>query len=144
MDLTKLVRVVTTQHKVTTDREKSEKHCDVSVVSFSVVQNTARQAMKDKKYAKGRERLLATQKMLDRCATTDEQQEEYDIFIREVETLDGSLMDLLDEKAKKSSSDKATKVFLDLQSLPHVQFQAGSKKDISSRKKHVGEYKQLL
>jgi hypothetical protein len=40
--------------------------------------------------------------------------------------------------------DKATKTYFNLKSLPHVEYQAGSKKDVSKRKKHGGELKKLL
>lgn len=145
MDRTKVVKVYSVSCKTTVDRTKSENNCDVSVVSLSAVQNAARRAMVSSEFAEARDRLLATQKMLDRCATTDEQQEEYDIYIREVEKLDDCLRELTCGTGKsKITKDQAMKVFFDLQAVPHVQFQAGSKKDVSSRKKHVGEYKELL
>jgi hypothetical protein len=146
MDKTRVVRVYTERRKVTDDRSKSESHCDVSVVSLSAVQNTARLAGNHQDYQAARDRLLSTQKLLDRCATTDEQQEEYDIFIREIEKLDECLLELAsgESRNKKALMEQATKIFFNSQTVSLVQFQSGSKKDVSSRKKHVGEYKQLI
>jgi len=120
-----------------------EEHCEVSVVGLSVTQQTAKLLLGEEKlYEAARNKLISAQMLFDRTATNDEQQEEYDIFVREIEPLDSCLRDLITGRNNKAISERAAKIF-DLQSAPLIQFQAGSKKDISNRKKHVGETKDL-
>lgn len=150
----------------------SEK-ADVSVISYSALQNATNWSLKERAYEPSLEHLLATQKLLDRIALSDEQQEEYDIFIRACGNVDSMLKSLsqsskIDQKGilqtlsegfensiffvfpfgsgsnQIVALDKATQVFFDLKAQPHPDFLAGSRKDVSKRRKHVGELQSLI
>jgi hypothetical protein len=79
---------------------------------------------------------------LDRAAVTDEQQEEYDIFVQQTEELERQLAKT--DKTKKVLQDQTAKVLFDKCSSPVNQFYSGTHKQVGTRKKHVGELQALL
>jgi len=141
LDSTKCLRVVSHLQPITMDRAVTEKEADVAVLALSSVQNVAARALVNKEYKEARQCLFSMQQLLDRLAQTDEQQEEYDIFVKVSQELDIELEKLI--KNPEKVSDKSAKVFYNYKAAPKVMFLAGTRKDISKRKKHVGELKQL-
>jgi len=82
MDGTKCMRVITKKLRITKKREKCENNCDVAVISMTAIQGAARKSLDKKLYQESRDDLYDIQRLLDRIAVNDEQQEEYDIFIQ--------------------------------------------------------------
>jgi len=142
LDSTTCLRVVSYSQKHTSDREQAEKHGNVAVLALATVQLASIQALNDKDFKEARNKLFGMQRLLDRLAQTDEQQEEYDIFIQRSNELDAELRPLA-ESSKKKLSDKGAKCFYNYKAAPLTMFLAGTRKDISKRKKHVGEIKRL-
>jgi len=142
LDSTSCVRVISVKKPLTKKREVSEKHGNVAVLALATVQLASTEALQLKLFNEARMRIFRMQRLLDRLAQNDEQQEEYDIFIQKTTELDQELETLISGNAKKVS-DKAAKVFYNYKAAPKVLFLAGTRKDISKRKKHVGEIKSL-
>jgi len=140
LDSTKCLRIISAKKPISFDREKAEKYGDVAVLAVGAVQSAAKLAL-NKEYKEARKKLFVMQQLLDRLAQSDEQQEEYDIFIKFSQELDSELKSLTSSNTKVS--DKAAKCFYTYRTAPKIQFLAGSRKDISTRKKHVGEIKKL-
>jgi len=82
--------------------------------------------------------------LLDRIAVNDEQQEEYDIFIQKSEELDDQLRALARVGKKAKVSDNNARVLYFFKNVPKNEFLCGSRKDVSKRKKHIGEIRQLV
>jgi len=82
LDGTKCMRVFSRNQKISTKRERTEKYADVAVLSMAACQSSSRIALEKKDYESARETLFITQRLLDKIAVTDEQQEEYDIYIQ--------------------------------------------------------------
>jgi len=141
-DFNKVMRVITQQQMATFQRSKAEESVDVSVIAFTATQGAAIRSLVDRAYSDSLTSLLSTQKLLDRVSVNDLQQEEYDIYIKLIYDLDVTLRGLT-AKSQILSVDKATQTFYDTKSLSYTEFVAGSRKDISKRKKHVGELKSL-
>jgi len=136
------VRVISVTKALTKDRDVAEKHGNVSVLALTTVQMASIQALQNKQFKEAKMRIFVMQRLLDRLAQTDEQQEEYDIFIQKTTELDEELSSLIKGSSKKVS-DKAARVFYTYKAAPKALFLAGNRKDISKRKKHVGEIKKL-
>jgi len=71
------------------------------------------------------------------------QQEEYDIYIQKSEELDVQLRTLESYGKKAKVSDAAARVIYFYKNAPKNEFLCGARKDISKRKKHIGELKKL-
>jgi len=142
LDSTKCLRILSEYQNITQDRDISEKDGDVAVISLTTIQTAVTHALTHKEYKEARQCLFSTQHLLDRLAQTDEQQEEYDIYAKQSQDLDIELR-ILAEHPNAKVSDKAAKVLYELRATPMIKFLAGSRKDVSKRKKHVGELKQL-
>jgi len=129
-----LIRVLNTTLKVTGDRTESEKECNVSILGLDAVQQAAKIAQSGN-HSMARNQLLSVTKLLQRAATSNIQQEEYSNFISTSEDLDTTLLNL---QTRKGSSDDATvKTLQRMKTIGINLFQAGSKKDVSKRKKHT-------
>jgi len=130
----------------TKDLEDAEREADVSVLGHAALQHAAHLAVLDKDYEGARDRLFEMLTLLERIATSDLQQEEYDIFVEKSEQLDAELKPLASHKKKEKEAkvgDGAAKCFYFYQHASKQLFLAGARKDISHRKKHVGEIKRL-
>lgn len=146
LDGMKCVRVMTEGKKVTTSTRKAEKKGDVAVIALNAIQQSAKIALQEENYEEARMALYSVQSLLDRLAQTDEQQEEYDIFIQRSEELEKELKKYVNKKSSKGGkvNDASAKVFFSMKNAAKIDYLAGTRKDISSRKKHVGELKSLL
>lgn len=114
-------------------------------MSVHALHQAANFALTSDEYLAARQYLVTYQQLLDRAAQTDVQQEEYDIFLKLSEELDRELSQLMKTAKKRTTlSDTATKILYEMRSLPKQQCLAGVRKDISNRKKHIGEIKRLL
>jgi uncharacterized protein YcbK (DUF882 family) len=141
----KCARVITSHRPITRSRSKSERNADVAVLSVHALHQAANFALTSDEYLAARQYLVTYQQLLDRAAQTDVQQEEYDIFLKLSEELDRELSQLMKTAKKRTTlSDTATKILYEMRSLPKQQCLAGVRKDISNRKKHIGEIKRLL
>eukprot|EP01125_Pyxidicula_operculata_P017748 TRINITY_DN6254_c0_g1_i1.p1 TRINITY_DN6254_c0_g1~~TRINITY_DN6254_c0_g1_i1.p1 ORF type:complete len:945 (-),score=192.51 TRINITY_DN6254_c0_g1_i1:14-2848(-) len=140
LDSSKCVKVLTTTHSVTLKRDEAEKTANVALMALSAIQNAALRSLNDKEYKEARESLFIMQRLLDRIAQSDEQQEEYDIFIQNLENIDKELQSLI---KKKKLTDAGARMLYSLKAMSKTPLLAGSKKNVSNRKKHVGEIKKL-
>uniref|UniRef100_A0A6B2L0L5 VWFA domain-containing protein n=1 Tax=Arcella intermedia TaxID=1963864 RepID=A0A6B2L0L5_9EUKA len=141
-DGSKCLRVLSDSRPTTTSRSTAEKNADVALLALEAIQAACSRALLKKEYKEARLNLFTMQHLIDRCAETDEQQEEYDIFVKQVEELDLELKKLMDKPHDKIS-DQAAKVLYELKSASKSQFLCGKRKDVTKRKKHVGEIKML-
>mmetsp|Transcript_14797 Transcript_14797/g.16430 ORF Transcript_14797/g.16430 Transcript_14797/m.16430 type:complete len:851 (-) Transcript_14797:59-2611(-) len=137
------VRVINCKKKITVNRKRAEKKADVSVIAMNGVQQSAKMALEKKMYKDARINLFTTQTLLDRVAQTDEQQEEYDIFIQQSEELERQLSKTKSGK-KSVIQDDTAKVLFSQKHSPMNQYVSGRRKQISGRKKHAGELQALL
>lgn len=133
-DKTKKVRVIQAWLNVTGDRSLSESDCNISVLGLSAVQQAAKTAQAGD-YVRARNNLLSVIKLLQRASKSIIQQEEYSNFISMSEDLDTALLNM--QSSKGSSSDATIKTLQRMKTITLVPFMAGSKKDLSKRKKHT-------
>lgn len=146
----KCVRVVSAALESSTDRKVCEANLDVAILSACSIQEAIRMAQ-CKQLAEARQHLYATQRLLDRAATTNAQQEEYDIFIEQSDELETELKSCERRlKTSKKSDDMLTDTTVKLfyrknqQGLNTYLSGERKKKVVSQRKNHIGEIKQLL
>lgn len=145
-DGSKLLRVLTRALKASTDRAAVEKsNVDVSVVGTCALRTAAGMVVTAREYAAARDHLLAVQRMLDRAATVDAQQEEYDAFVDQADKLDDTIAKLQLSKKKRLDDDSST-LLNQMLATQRSSLLAGSRKRdlVAGRKRHVGELKKLI
>jgi small GTP-binding protein len=141
----KCQRVITQLLPVTTSRKKAEKHIDVAIVALNCLQQCGKMCLESEdNFMTARRVIFATQDLLDKAAQNDEQQEEYDIFLQRSAELDSELAKFTTKGRKEKMTDLTTKIFYEMKNKYRVDLQCGKKKDISTRKNHIGEIKKLL
>lgn len=146
----KCVRVISASLEKSTDLKVCETNLDVAVFSSCAIQEAIRLAQNNQ-LTEARQHLFACQRLLDRAATTNSQQEEYDIFIEQSDDLDTELKNC---ERRAAHSKKTAEIFTDTSvKLFHRKNQQGltiylsgerKKKAVTQRKNHIGEIKQLI
>jgi hypothetical protein len=136
-DKSKYLRVVSAMLTVTKDRALAEKDCNVSIIALNAVQQSAKIAQKGD-YALARHDLLAVQRLLQRCAETIVQKEEYGNFVTWSEDLDTALINL-QQRGGGRMDDATAKTLQRMKTIQKSWFLAGSKKEeiVAKRKKHT-------
>lgn len=126
--------------------DEAEKDVDIAALSLSAIQRAASLCVLDKNYKLAHQALSQMMQLLERIATTDVQQEEFDIFVEKSDELEAALKPLTSTSLSSFSlsvSDATAKCFYFYQHAPLALFLAGARKDIRNRKKHVGQLKKL-
>eukprot|EP01130_Rhizamoeba_saxonica_P007606 TRINITY_DN3074_c0_g1_i1.p1 TRINITY_DN3074_c0_g1~~TRINITY_DN3074_c0_g1_i1.p1 ORF type:complete len:918 (-),score=249.55 TRINITY_DN3074_c0_g1_i1:85-2631(-) len=142
LDGTKCIRVISHKKRCTESRSRTEGHTDVATVAVSAVQCISNIALEKEDYALCRDILFGYQRLLDRVAETDEQQEEYDIFIDKSQGIDACLKDIVEYNRRVT--DAAARKFYWGRSATLNDFVCGARKNIHNRKGHIGEIKALI
>lgn len=147
LDGAQVLRVVSMRRKVTFKLDKALKAIDVSAfscwamqtVSSDLVQSSLR--LKPGMIQSARRLLQQTQNVLEEYVETPVQAEEYDVFVGQRRDLDA----ILARNAQAAQlSDAATRAVYASKSQPLSTMVAGCRRDISNRKKHIGELKALI
>jgi len=107
------------------------------------IRGAAKKSLDKKLYEEARNDLFDIQRLLNRIAITDEQQEEYDIFIQKSEEIDTKLRHLAKQGKKAKMTDEVARVLYYFKNVTKNEFLSGSRIDVSKLKKHIGEIKKL-
>jgi GTPase SAR1 family protein len=146
LDGAKMLRVFSTQKKITTKLEKALKAMDVSAFGCFILQHASKGlvesslSLKEHSVRDARRLLYQAQLILEEYVETPVQAEEYDVFVEARKALEPLLKS--NSKSKKLS-DEAAKAVYQGKSQNISSLQAGCRRDISGRKKHLGEIKAL-
>lgn len=146
MDGAKVLRVFSITKKVTYQLQKALKAIDVSAFGCWVIQHVSKQlveastALKENSIRDARRTLQQAQMLLEQYVETPVQAEEYDVFVEARRALEPLLKH---NSSSKKLSDEAAKAVYQGKSQSINSLQAGCRRDISSRKKHIGELKVL-
>lgn len=147
LDGAKVLRVFTTQKKVTYKLEKALKAIDVSVFSCWAMQHVSSMlvgsslSLKENSVRDARRFLQQVQNVLEQYVETPVQAEEYDVFVGQRREFE---LTLLSSARAKKLTDEAAKAVYSAKSQSIATMQAGCRRDLSSRKKHIGELKSLI
>lgn len=138
LDGTKCLRVITKEQMITTDRDKAEKNCSVSVLGSHAVRECAKLAKKGE-YRTAKLMLYTTQKLADRVCkqktATTTQMEEYSAFIASASGLEKELQ-LYDERSQISTrSDRSAQVLYESMQMSRTNFLSGAAKRERVKKK---------
>jgi hypothetical protein len=108
---------------------------------FSLSFQVAKLAIETHKFRKARLLLFSIQGMLDRIASNDVQQEEYDMFIQQTADLDRTLAQCEREnegkKKKRDISDKMANRLYNMRAAPQDAFLSSTRKDVSNKKRNL-------
>lgn len=147
LDGAKVLRVFTTQKKVTYKLEKALKAIDVSVFSCWALQHVSTAivgtslSLKDNAVRDARRFLQQAQNVLEQYVESPVQAEEYDVYVTQRKEFE---LTLLGSSRGKKLTDEAAKAVYAAKSQSIATMQAGCRRDLSSRKKHIGELKALI
>lgn len=147
LDGAKLLRVFTSRKKVTYTVEKALKSVDVSVFSCWALQHVSTTlvgsstSLKDHAVRDARRFLQQVQNVLEQYVETPVQAEEYDVYVAQRKEFE---LTLLGSARAKKLTDEAAKAVYAAKSQSIATMQAGCRRDLSSRKKHIGELKTLI
>jgi len=146
LDGAKALRVFSAKKKVTYKVEKALKAIDVSAFGCWVLQHASKGlvdaslSLKEHTIRDARRLLQQAQNVLEEYVETPVQAEEYDVFVDARKAIEPLLKV---NSSEKKLSDEAAKAVYQGKSQPISSLQAGCRRDISNRKKHIGELKSL-
>lgn len=126
----RFVRVYTVKRKVTYDRFKAEVSTDVAIVSTTCIQVAAKLCLEKGEFDKARLILLSTQRMLERIAVSNEQQEEYEKYVKISFDLDRLIRDRIVKK-RETLGDTEISRLRNLSTIPLSTLQSSSKKEVT-------------
>lgn len=119
------LRTISRSLRTTTKRSRAEQRMDASVVATAAIRGCA-QLGRDQEAAAGHEKLHAWRRMMERGCLSDEQQEEFGMFVMHAEDLEAQL------QACKSGcgrvTDAAAAEFLRKTQQPRVSFLSAERK----------------
>lgn len=147
LDGAKVLRVFTSNKKVTYTLEKALKAIDVSVFSCWALQHISTTlvgsslSLKDNAVRDARRFLQQVQNVLEQYVETPVQAEEYDVYVAQRKEFE---LTLIGSARAKKLTDEAAKAVYAAKSQSIATMQAGCRRDLSSRKKHIGELKSLI
>lgn len=145
-DGAKLLRVFSTTKKITYQLPKALKALDVSAFACWALQHASKglvessSSLKENTVRDARRLLYQAQQILEEYVETPVQAEEYDVFVDARKALEPLLRANV---SSKKLSDEAAKAAYQGKSQNINSLQAGCRRNISSRKKHIGELKSL-
>jgi small GTP-binding protein len=146
MDGAKVLRVFSTEMRVTCQLSKALKNIDVSAFGCWVLQHVSRglvetsMSLKEHTIRDARRILQQAQSILEEHVETPIQAEEYDVFVEARKALEPLLKT---NASAKKLNDEAAKAVYQGKTQSIGSLQAGCRRDISGRKKHIGEIKSL-
>jgi hypothetical protein len=133
------VRVFTVTAQATPDREIAETGIVCSVLATHAIRQAARMT-EASRFQEAQEMLMTSQKMMKRGAKTPTQTEELSIFMGSLEKLAA-----LTQNLQHGRRDDATLASIQkLRNASQVTFMAGTRKDVTKRKKHVKKQETLV
>jgi hypothetical protein len=143
-DGSKYMRVINAARPVSTDKHVCESEADIAVLGCAFLQEVSQQVLGKgvgkETIASAKRRLAQVQYFLEENAKSPVQQEEVTIFQQARDELERALGD---SEKKSSMSDVTARALYHAQRAPMEELLAGARKNVSNRKKHIGEIKKL-
>lgn len=143
-DGSKYLRVINVSRPVCADKVACEAEVDIAILGCAFLQEVSQLVLEKgggKEAVTAAKRQLAqVQFFLEDHAKSPVQQEEVTIFQQARDELERALVD---SDKKSTMSDTTTRALYHAQRAPLEELLAGARKNVSNRKKHIGEIKKL-